>query len=516
MSQQAVTSRIGNSRNWTLALGIGAALLAAILLVVYLNRYRSSVNAENAATPVLVAKNLIPKGTSGTIIAKQELFQVASLPKNDLKVGAISDPAFLNGRVAATDIFPGQQITTADLSVDDDGDRPDEPHGDASAPSRSRSTAPAASSATRRRATTSTSTSSLVGGGGNLLTLLAPDVEILRAPAQGQSSTYVLKANCRARPEARVRVRQRHALVPAAAGGRRQEDAAADDHDADAARARRTATEPSGRSSGERSHPRARRRRRARPPRRPASAAGRPELRARRGDRRRRRDRPDAADEDRRRPPRGLPGPRGRPVAPDHRQRPPVVAGASDHRPLGRVAERVPAPRLRGGRSGHGALPADEGRAAVRDEQGDRACTALGLRRSGAARDARLICVLGPKGGTGKTLTSCNLAVALALAGKKVLVIDLDLQFGDVALCIGHPAREDDVRPRDLGRLARRGQAPRLRDDPRHRGRRPPRAGAAGSGERDHDRAAPRRPRRRTAAVRLRDRRHAARASPPR
>jgi pilus assembly protein CpaE len=54
-------------------------------------------------------------------------------------------------------------------------------------------------------------------------------------------------------------------------------------------------------------------------------------------------------------------------------------------------------------------------------------------------RDSRLVCVLGPKGGTGKTLTSCNLAVALALAGKKVLVIDLDLQFGDVGLCLGLP-----------------------------------------------------------------------------
>ena len=54
-----------------------------------------------------------------------------------------------------------------------------------------------------------------------------------------------------------------------------------------------------------------------------------------------------------------------------------------------------------------------------------------GARRA-SGRDGRLVCVLGPKGGTGKTLTSCNLAVALALAGQKVLVIDLDLQFGDV------------------------------------------------------------------------------------
>jgi pilus assembly protein CpaE len=54
-------------------------------------------------------------------------------------------------------------------------------------------------------------------------------------------------------------------------------------------------------------------------------------------------------------------------------------------------------------------------------------------------RDGRLVCVLGPKGGTGKTLTSSNLATALAIAGQKVLVIDLDLQFGDVALCLGLP-----------------------------------------------------------------------------
>src|SRR6187431_2027192 len=58
---------------------------------------------------------------------------------------------------------------------------------------------------------------------------------------------------------------------------------------------------------------------------------------------------------------------------------------------------------------------------------------------SGSQKDGRLICVLGPKGGTGKTLTSTNLSTALALAGKSVLVIDLDLQFGDVALCLGLP-----------------------------------------------------------------------------
>ena len=49
----------------------------------------------------------------------------------------------------------------------------------------------------------------------------------------------------------------------------------------------------------------------------------------------------------------------------------------------------------------------------------------------------RMICVLGLKGGGGKTLTSVNLAVALADAGHSVAIVDLDLQFGDVGLALG-------------------------------------------------------------------------------
>jgi pilus assembly protein CpaE len=56
---------------------------------------------------------------------------------------------------------------------------------------------------------------------------------------------------------------------------------------------------------------------------------------------------------------------------------------------------------------------------------------------AGEASQGSMICVLGPKGGTGKTVTTTNLAAALAAAGKRVAVMDLDLQFGDLALCMG-------------------------------------------------------------------------------
>jgi pilus assembly protein CpaE len=66
-------------------------------------------------------------------------------------------------------------------------------------------------------------------------------------------------------------------------------------------------------------------------------------------------------------------------------------------------------------------------KAVARRTGGSSAGTALGS----------MICVLGPKGGIGKTLTSANLGVALATAGRKVAIVDLDLQFGDVGLSLG-------------------------------------------------------------------------------
>jgi Flp pilus assembly protein CpaB len=106
-----------STRGGTVAVSGAAAVLAAVVLLVYLNRYRESVKDSTKPVSILVATDLIEKGTSGTVIGTQELFQVSSTPKSEVKEGAITDPSALRGRAAVDDIYPGQQLTTADFTA---------------------------------------------------------------------------------------------------------------------------------------------------------------------------------------------------------------------------------------------------------------------------------------------------------------------------------------------------------------------------------------------------------------
>ena len=55
-----------------------------------------------------------------------------------------------------------------------------------------------------------------------------------------------------------------------------------------------------------------------------------------------------------------------------------------------------------------------------------------------AVHRGRVITVFSPKGGTGKTVISTNLATQLAKSeGRRTLLLDLDLQFGDAAIMLG-------------------------------------------------------------------------------
>lgn len=66
---------------------------------------------------------------------------------------------------------------------------------------------------------------------------------------------------------------------------------------------------------------------------------------------------------------------------------------------------------------------------------------ALSTRLSGAGAgespEGKIVTVFSAKGGCGKTTISTNMAAELAASGVKVLLVDLDLAFGDVAISLG-------------------------------------------------------------------------------
>lgn len=67
-----------------------------------------------------------------------------------------------------------------------------------------------------------------------------------------------------------------------------------------------------------------------------------------------------------------------------------------------------------------------------------------------ASRSSKVVVVISPKGGSGKTAISSNLAVALAQRNPgRVVAVDLDVQFGDLSLALSITAE------RTLAQLAR-------------------------------------------------------------
>jgi Flp pilus assembly protein CpaB len=112
-----LVERLTSTRRGTLALAALAALLAGVAVLVYLNNYRHSLNSGATPATVLVAKQLIAKGTPGNAVGAESMFTTTTIRESQLLNGAISDPQSLRGRVAAHDIFPGQQLTTADFAV---------------------------------------------------------------------------------------------------------------------------------------------------------------------------------------------------------------------------------------------------------------------------------------------------------------------------------------------------------------------------------------------------------------
>ena len=105
-----------STRRGTIIVAGVCALVAAGILLLAMNRYRNNVDTSGNQETVLVAGGLIQKGTSGDAIASGQLFKSTSVAVKQVSTGAIADTALLHGKVAAADIYPGQQLTATELA----------------------------------------------------------------------------------------------------------------------------------------------------------------------------------------------------------------------------------------------------------------------------------------------------------------------------------------------------------------------------------------------------------------
>jgi Flp pilus assembly protein CpaB len=112
----AYAQRLIATRRGAVLLSALAALLAGILIVAYVHKYRSSVNSEGAPVTVLIAKQAIPKGTAGTVIATTGLYSATTIRQSQLLSGAFSDASSLRDKVVTRDIYQGSQLTAADFA----------------------------------------------------------------------------------------------------------------------------------------------------------------------------------------------------------------------------------------------------------------------------------------------------------------------------------------------------------------------------------------------------------------
>jgi Flp pilus assembly protein CpaB len=104
-----------STRRGTFAVALIATVIAAAILLVAASRYRHSVVATTKPATVLVATRLIEQGTSGATIGVGRYFRPEKILSKQVSQGAFADTAQLHGRIADTDIYPGQQLTAADF-----------------------------------------------------------------------------------------------------------------------------------------------------------------------------------------------------------------------------------------------------------------------------------------------------------------------------------------------------------------------------------------------------------------
>jgi Flp pilus assembly protein CpaB len=112
--------RFAATRRGAMTIAAVAAALAGAVLLVFISQYKHDVQGGTVERSALVANQLIPRGTSGSVVVSEGLSKATTVQQDNLQAGALASAAGLAGKVATHDIYPGEQITAADFASDAD------------------------------------------------------------------------------------------------------------------------------------------------------------------------------------------------------------------------------------------------------------------------------------------------------------------------------------------------------------------------------------------------------------
>jgi Flp pilus assembly protein CpaB len=106
-----------STRKGAAAAGLVCVVVAGAVVLAAMSSYRKTVNAGVAPQTVFVASQLIAKNTPASVIAQGDLFKPVQVHADKVAAGAIADMSTIHGKVAAKDIYPGEQLTAADFTA---------------------------------------------------------------------------------------------------------------------------------------------------------------------------------------------------------------------------------------------------------------------------------------------------------------------------------------------------------------------------------------------------------------
>jgi len=105
------------TRQGSLLLALLCALMAAVVLVFALSRFKANVAKPIPQATVLVSTGEIQSGMDGAQIAARGLYKAMPVAVDQVSSGAIDNAAQIASATASTDILPGQQLTSSDFAT---------------------------------------------------------------------------------------------------------------------------------------------------------------------------------------------------------------------------------------------------------------------------------------------------------------------------------------------------------------------------------------------------------------